>query len=44
LLADATANPANADDNARALFIEIEKIGGLRGIRWILKQSQPSVS
>ncbi|NMB88688.1 MAG: hypothetical protein GYA17_10025, partial [Chloroflexi bacterium] len=40
LLADAQTNPGNADDNARALYTEMELIGGMRGIRWILQHSK----
>jgi hypothetical protein len=40
LMADTQANPGNADDNARALFLQIREIGGLRGVRWVLRQSK----
>lgn len=39
LITDTTATPGNADNNARALFLQIQEIGGLRGARWVLEQS-----
>jgi hypothetical protein len=38
LLEDVRCNPANKAKNAEALFLEVNRVGGLRGTRWILRQ------
>ena len=38
LIDDAKTNPANEQANSRLVYNEIEKIGGLRGVRTILKR------
>jgi hypothetical protein len=40
LVADSQANPVNSDKNCGALFVEIQSIGNLRGVRWVLRQSK----
>jgi len=41
LRADTAAHPENAQDNARALFIEIRQLGGLRAVRRIIRLTTP---
>jgi hypothetical protein len=42
LLEDVTSNPSHKPKNTEALFLEVNRVGGLRGALWILKQASPA--
>ena len=40
LVEEARQTPAQKNDNAASLLVQIREIGGLRGVNWILRQSK----